>query len=422
MNRPTHRSHRPSRLLSAAAFLLFLPALASAAGFRVSEQSAKATGMANAFTAQADDPSALSYNPGGIAFLKGSQATVGTMTILVPETKFTGTTPASPVTPVHEKAKQDIFLTPLVFATHSLESAPVSIGFAVNSFFPLAKRWDSQGAFRYNIQEIALKPINFQPTVAYRFDAWKLGVAAGFDYVYATVALRKEVPTRPGLIGGGILDIEGSGHGFGYNLGAKWQPLPALSFGAAYRSRVKVDLSGDLNYASTTGSLNRVETDITLPDILSLGVAYRPVEKLTCEFDAERTGWSSYDKLALRFSGDNAAMASLFGTPDRKDWKDVWAYRLGLQYAVTPKVDLRAGWAYDESPAPAGTVGAELPDADRQNYTAGLGYHNDSGALDLSYMYVKFADRTTNTLAAGKQNGTFESDCHIFGVSVTHKF
>ena len=65
------------------------------AGFKVSEQGAKAMGMANAFSAQADDPSALYYNPGGIAFLDGAQVSIGAVGILVPQTEFHGTTPLS---------------------------------------------------------------------------------------------------------------------------------------------------------------------------------------------------------------------------------------------------------------------------------------------------------------------------------------
>lgn len=85
--------------------------LAAAAGFKVNEQGAKAMGMANAFVAQADDPSALFYNPAGIAFLKGIQVNLGSLVIAVPQTEFTGTAPLSGNTPlgngtspVYEKA------------------------------------------------------------------------------------------------------------------------------------------------------------------------------------------------------------------------------------------------------------------------------------------------------------------------------
>src|SRR6476659_7477945 len=41
-----------------------------AAGFEVTVQGARAAGMAGAFAAQADDPTALFYNPGGLAFVE----------------------------------------------------------------------------------------------------------------------------------------------------------------------------------------------------------------------------------------------------------------------------------------------------------------------------------------------------------------
>ena len=59
-------------LASMLATLTGTASLALAAGFKINEQGAKAMAMANAFVAQADDPTALYYNPAGIA-LKGSQ-------------------------------------------------------------------------------------------------------------------------------------------------------------------------------------------------------------------------------------------------------------------------------------------------------------------------------------------------------------
>ena len=164
--------------------------ISSAAGFKIAEQGAKATAMGNAFAAQADDPSALAYNPAGIAFQKGNQFQIGTTTILVPQTTFDGTTKLSGATVITEKANRDIFIAPTVYATTSLESIPLSFGLGINSFHPLAKRWDASSEFRDAIQEISVKPINFQPTVAYRFDGLNLAVAAGLDITYAQVSLQ----------------------------------------------------------------------------------------------------------------------------------------------------------------------------------------------------------------------------------------
>jgi long-chain fatty acid transport protein len=416
------------------AVVMGMAALSFGSGFKVAEQGAKAVGMANAFVAQADDPSALAYNPAGIAFLKGDQFQVSATTIFVPQTEFTGTTKLSGTTVVSEKANRDIFIAPTVYASTSLENIPLSFGLGINSFYPLAKRWDDSSEFRDKIQSISIKPINFQPTAAYRFDDLKLSIAAGFDITYAQVSLQKMVYVQlPALLGGtyaelGTLGADATATGYGYNFGLLWKPLTNLSFGAAYRSSIKLDLQGDANYIATTatgrsallGLSNKINTsastEITLPDELTLGVSWKPIPKWTLEFDANWTGWSSYKQLELKFG---SGLSTFNGNPEAKNWKDVWAYRLGTQYAVTPKVDLRAGYAYDTNPAPDDTLGPELPDADRHNVSLGMGLHNDFGAVDLSYMWVHWVERTVSNV---KETGTFKSDCHIFVVSVSLKF
>ena len=152
-----------------------------------------------------------------------------------------------------EKANHDIFLAPIMYATSTLESVPLSIGFGINSFFPLAKRWDAGGAFRDSIQEISIKPVNFQPTVAYRFDSLHLAVAAGLDVTYAMVSLQKMAFASPTLELGN-LGVDGTAVGYGYNLGAQWKPLPQVSFGVAYRSPVKLNIEGDANFAASTAT------------------------------------------------------------------------------------------------------------------------------------------------------------------------
>ncbi len=56
---------------------LFAPGLLHAAAFRVLDQSASAVAQGNAFVAQADDPSAVFYNPAGMTQLPGVQLSTG---------------------------------------------------------------------------------------------------------------------------------------------------------------------------------------------------------------------------------------------------------------------------------------------------------------------------------------------------------
>ncbi|MEI6205932.1 MAG: OmpP1/FadL family transporter [Desulfuromonadales bacterium] len=429
--------------------------LAGAAGLKVNEQGAKAMAMGNAFVAQADDPSALFHNPAGIAFLKGVQVNLGTTTIYVPSTEFRGTAPLSGNAPqgvggasIYEKSKNDIFLAPAFYASYSLEKLPLSFGFAVNSIYPLAKSWDDSSAFRAEIMNIAVKPINFQPTVAYRFDDWNLAIAAGLDITYAMVTMQKmayapnsAVPNSAYELGN--MGLDGTATDIGYNLGLKWKPLSSLSFGVAYRSEVELKIKGDANYLATTPAgfdiigmttgatslysktraTSTVSSTITLPASLGVGVAWQPIDRLTLEFDAEWTGWSSMKKLEFQFGGPQ--FANFNNKPKPLNWQDVWCYKFGGQYALTKNVDLRAGYMYDLNPVPDATLGPVLPDSDRHSFSIGQGFHTDMFSLDLAYMWTHFVDRTVSNqdmMALTGANGTYKSDVHLFGGSVTVRF
>ena len=399
---------------------LFFCCAAFGAGFHIHEQGAKAMGMANAFVAQADDPSALFFNPAGIAFQKGTQISLGVTVINVPETEFNGTTQlgnGGGALATDEKARSDIFFPPNFYLTHSMENQPISFGIGFNSIYPLAKRWPGNSNFRDQVKELAIKPFNVQPTVAYRIDKWNLALAGGIDYTYAMVWLENSPYGGPLELGN--MEIEGSGDGWGYNFGLLWKPIKQVSIGVAYRSEVKLDIEGDVDFLQTTGPFasfsGDASTEITLPDTWSFGIAFKPNDKLTFEFDADRFGWSSYDELDVDIT--NSSFGDL--PASNKDWDDCWAYRFGVQYSVTENLDLRLGYAYDTTPQPDATVGPELPDADRHNYTFGIGYKIGKAQFDLAYMFVDFLDRTVNNTI---QTGTYKSEAHLFAANLTYTF
>jgi long-chain fatty acid transport protein len=416
--------------------------LSLAAGLRVNEQGAKAMGMGNAFAAQADDPTALYYNPAGIAFLKGTQVSLGSLIISIPETEFTGTTPlsgANGTTSVFEKAKKDLVIAPNLYATYTMENIPLTFGLGINAIYPLAKSWDDSSAFRNQIMNISVKPINFQPTVAYRFDDLNLAVAAGIDVTHAIVSLQKMAYDSGAELGS--MGVDGTATDVGYNLGLKWKPRSDLSFGVAYRSEITLNIDGNANFLATTPTGNTAiginvpttdtrnratsgaSTTITLPDSLSLAVAWQPTDKLTLEFDAERTGWSSMNNLDIKFNSQQ--MTHFNNKPIPLKWKDVWAYKVGGQYALNKNIDLRAGYMYDTNPIPDSTLSPILPDADRHSFSIGSGIHVNNVAIDMAYMYTHFEDRSINNqdmTALTGQNGTFKSDVHLFGANITVKF
>src|SRR5262245_20211094 len=81
------------RWLAAAVVLSVLATPAFGAGFGIFEQGSKAMGMAGAFTAQADDPSMLFHNAGGLAFVDDGAFSGGFTWIKGTQADFTGAAP-----------------------------------------------------------------------------------------------------------------------------------------------------------------------------------------------------------------------------------------------------------------------------------------------------------------------------------------
>src|SRR3972149_3361438 len=84
---------RIGKVLAFLVVLLFAATSAMAGGFRLPEAGAKAMSMGFAFTAQANDPSAIYFNPAGIVQLEGNNVKVGVTYIKENGGTFTGITP-----------------------------------------------------------------------------------------------------------------------------------------------------------------------------------------------------------------------------------------------------------------------------------------------------------------------------------------
>ena len=97
-------------LAAALAACILGPVPAHAAGFAIFEQGARGMGFAGAFTAQANDPSAIFHNAAGIAFLKGKQFYLGG-TLIHPSSTFTGADPF-PGASVTEKGDTGLVVPP----------------------------------------------------------------------------------------------------------------------------------------------------------------------------------------------------------------------------------------------------------------------------------------------------------------------
>src|SRR5512134_3279234 len=144
--------------------LLMSATSATAAGFRLPEAGAKAMGMGFAFTAQANDPSAIYFNPAGIVQLKGQNVMIGMTYIRENGAEFTGTTPltwntATGTCDIRSETQKDLdFLVPNAYWTRK---ASPNFAYGVGLFVPfgLAQEYENRqtSIFRNQITKIELQ-------------------------------------------------------------------------------------------------------------------------------------------------------------------------------------------------------------------------------------------------------------------------
>jgi len=391
---------------------------AQAGGFQIPEQGAKAAGLANAFAGVADDPSALWFNPAGVAF-QDSSAVMVSADVIAPTHKFTDTGGTY-------ETKDEVFFVPQAYVVYKNNDWPVILGLAINAPFGLSTDWTSSGApfsswtaGPASVTFSALEAVHVNPNVIYRInDHW--AVAAGVAY-YNAYSVNLD---------NALVQIEGDGDGWGGNA-ALYYHREDFNFGVSYRSKVKLDIKGTATGGSNlaligqpglVGVTSGATTDISLPGLVAVGASQRWGEWLLSA-EVDWVNWSVFDSIDIAFATSplNGVTGTAGSIPE--NWDDTVAFRLGVQWAYLPNMRARAGYTYDPTPITDTDFSPRLPGNDRQLFTIGHGMDLMGGkaTIDLAYVFVLLDDRT-QTASAGPYNGQYESHTHLFSGALTYRF
>jgi len=435
--------------------LLVLPALVFASGYGLNELGTKALGMGGAFAAQADDPTAVYFNPAGIVQLEGTQVSVGANTVTPTATFKSNGTSGIPLSYVGQETDMEdkTYVIPNAYITHKF-SDKVSFGFGTFSNFGLATDWpdDWEGRHLLGGQFVEIKTISLNPVIAYRPHkrvSLAFGPVAQYFKIEADSAQFVEwLPNPLGIatLGPGEVqtNLEGDDWNWGWNVALLVWITENLRFGATYRSEISHDLSGTAEFSPQIppqavppfpvpfpGIVNTdLSASITSPAVAYLALAYT-WGPLTVEFDAQWTQWSTFEDLTAVF--DDPVLGQP-GLSEEFNWEDAWAYRFGIQYAVIDWLDVRAGFVYDEQTVPDDTLSPLLPSGDRQLYCFGVSGHYKSLSVDFAYNYLVDEERKWDNTkgdpsqllalaGASRITGEFKNGgAHIFGLNLTYRF
>jgi len=434
--------------MTAAAVLLAAAGPAFGAGFGIFEQGSKAMGMAGAFTAQADDPSMLWHNAGGLAFVTDSAGSLGATWIHGTKADFNGAAPfPGPTAREEQKALS-------AFPPHAYYVAPINQtwkwGVGIESPFGLVTEWKDANNFsgRFISTKAKLEALDLNPTIGWQITP-TFGVGVGAIARFSSVELNRHIPFvnpfgSPAVLDVGALKLENDGfdNGYGFNVGILHKATPRFSWGLSYRSAITVDYKGDATISQiSTGNPQLdavlrtripydtklpIKTSIDMPDMASLGLAFTVTPEWLVELDVNRTGWSKFKEVTIE--GTNAQAQALFGpnatspngTIIPEDWNSVNNYRLGARWTTSQTTQVRFGYVYDKTPQPEASVNPLLPDADRQGISVGYGSNGRGFNWDVALMYLKFKERKRDVTRENEPvfHGTYNTTAYLLGLTL----
>ncbi|HEY4238730.1 MAG TPA: outer membrane protein transport protein [Kofleriaceae bacterium] len=390
---------------------------AHANSFSISEQDAREVGRGNASTATDTNPSAIFYNIAGIAYADTTQVSVG-------GTFVDAMASYKDPTGVKTDADSTPKVLPQIYATTRLSDL-VSVGVGFYLPYGLVIQWPDSSPQNSVIKRQELISYFITPSVAFNFNRWVPGLAAGIglDLVPSTVELTKYIYFGDEQ---GTAHLGGNAFGVGGHVGVMYKPpaVPGLSIGAQYKSQIKENYSGSADFdiaQDYRGELppdGDVSTSITLPQQVALGVAYKPIPALELEVDGLWTGWSSLEEIRIKLPDGTDSVSP-------QDYKDTITVRAGAEYRLpSMPLALRAGYIYDRTPVPPTTISVQLPDANKSDVTIGASYSiADHYDVNFGALYViPASQKTSDEQYMPLYKGTYQVSALVVSLSLAGRF
>ena len=437
----------------------------------------KATALGGAYSAYADDPFAVYYNPAGLTQIDRPMAAAGAMAIDPDLTAKDYTVTNSPYGDLGPTDFSDE--SPNLYVPHIGFAMPIndkwSVGLAAYAPFGLHLEWDENSAGdlseypgAYNSYESWYQRVVATPTLAFKVND-KLSFGAGVSLgqsecgnYYQSEGLTQLASKFAGS--NTPVDVKGDledDFNYSFNIGVMYKPIDALTLGLTYRSEADTEFEGEMEFEGGHDALNAAvqsgalgftapaiekwEYDISLddvdhPDQVQFGIRYQPHPRVSLEADLVWTKWSSIDNQTVEIDEalDPGLQALISGKLNSdgdivypRDWEDTRQVRVGVEWKATDILTLRGGYFYDPSPIPDDTFDIEWADADKKTYSAGFGLNlGESWVVDGVVQYtLTEMDRhiggesvNLNHSYNGDVSTSAEGEIWGYGLTVTYIF
>ncbi len=331
--------------------LIAAPALATDGYFQLGYGTAQ-NGMGGAGAAMSLNTMSPATNPAGNAWATGYDLSLA---VFNPNREFTVTGAPSGypgtfgLTPGTVKSGSSTFLMPSIGANWKLNDR-MTFGVAIYGNGGMNTNYDAS-VFYAGRTGVDLMQMYVAPTFTYKVSE---DHAFGISPVLGWQSFQAEGVGSFAPYSSSPQNLSNNGHdtsfGWGVRIGYLGKLAPWLSVGASYQTEM------EMQKFSKYEGLFAEQGDFDIPANWTVGVAIKPAESFTIAFDVQQISYSKTESIGnpmlpnlmtARLGDDGGAG---FG------WKDVTAYKLGLQWVANPGLTLRAGYAYAKQPIPESEV------------------------------------------------------------------
>ncbi len=461
---------RVLKILPPLSLILLLPSIALALGTRLPDQDAEATARGNAFTATADNASAIFYNPAGIMQLGDGLTTRSGLYGILLKGTYDPLSGSSGHKSYNHQTWEGV---PSLYLSYHPKDQVYSFGFGMYSPFGLKLEWPDDASFRAAGDYGSLQYIAFNPVFAVQVTR-SLSVGIGITANYLDAELRQGLTSMPG----DSFSFKGNGLSVGGNAGILWKPTERQSIGFSYHSPVDGDLTGhtqmglngtergmaEAGNAKIAAGKAQLEAGIAqinssplppaakaaliakanaqyeaglaaagvpasgsfptsfptlgakgtlkFPQYAVLGYSFRPTPEWNIETDIDWTDWDSVNDFTLKRS-DGSKVTVPF------DWTHSFMYEVGVTHVMGP-YKLSAGYMYSENSVPSGTFNPVIPDSARHIASVGVGRTFGKCNIDIAYQLSIGPKRTiVNDSVA---DGSYSFLSNAVSISVGYHF
>ena len=372
-----------------------------AAAFQLAEHSASGLGRSFAGDAAiAENASVVARNPALMSQFSSTQVSIAA-TYVKPDVSLSGISapPYSTTAAMNDDSIAPSAVIPAAYLVTPLNDK-FAFGLGLFSNFGLATEFADDYAAGQLAGQTEITTANLNAALSYKVNQ-QFTVAAGLSYVYADAKIIRHagagLPAYLQANFGSTLGVSnsteaanmaGDDTGFGWNIGATYEVSPGQRFGIHYRAATDLDFDG--NYSNQlpaalgglAGSSIPGKVALELPASTEFSGSHQVNDSFAVHYSILWTEWDSFESLEA-YSGETLVFNKEEG------FSNATRYAIGADYQLNAQLKLRAGIAYDESPADQ-HMSISIPDTNRLWVSAGASYNlGSSSSVDVGVAYLK---------------------------------